>query len=1163
MLLKKVEWADLKSLPESEALKPVGLGESKTATPGGTSTPASAPYPTISADGDNIYPPGVWTRVWTSQQERQVGQRDGEWTMLKDAFSGVGVPGRPQPSNFTNCGFRLRFRGQRIKDEFIPQINLQSAAAGSWNLFVEPSGSKLQIRKARPGAGFPILAEIRLQRKLREPSREYVMEFYTIGRTLIGRIDDETVTAQMDEAPAAGTCGLYGANNDFFRDMHFLNLDGVPEAEALKLAGVRASQDQAAPPAWQRIDFAPLDNALVVSKHKNASKEGDLLLLRQYDTWPARENQTVKDGAVRTTFVLGASPGSEQVVTRVGNGRQYQARLWPDKISFGDFGGTRANQLTDLKKFPIPGGLKPGAEVTLQLASIGAHHFVWWNGQLLGSVDDGSVTNAGVLAIQATSGRFKSMEWLSLDGLPEAEALKLVGVAGSGGTAPPTASWMPAFGKPLEQLATADGSRTIQDGWLVVHNGLPPAKVSFARGMARVRLGWLEQTKLVKFAVSDTGIELEINVANKGVALHRWIGTGIEPNAPSLQPPIPLTPGAEVDLQIAWINGRIYAWVEGQLVGSQPLLPEKSRVSNVALFHDKPDQQFRIRNFELLNLDGLPESEALKLAGASDVSVVYPPGQWTKVLPMLQGLPDGPVKEASRIDTFREREGWMVPLEVKGGDLFDARASGRDAIVRATFRYEADANHFPQLAARSTGKSPWSHYIVRLSPDGSGAKLLLHDERKAASTSNERTLGEVRFARPFTPDESYTMELAVIGRRLIARCQGQIIGDVTDAQISEGVPGIRAGAPFRDWEVMNLDGLPEAEVLKLTGVDAGSVSASPNLQASKPSAATPPWQRFDFGTLDATSVASGHRYSSKEGGMLLLRKDEMWAPPDHALVRNGAVRATFVWGAVPSGERLVTRMDDARQYYVRVWKDNLTFCFHDYQNGQRREKELKAFPFAPDWTQGSEVTLQLASIGRMHFVWLNGKLLGSVEDDAFMEPGQLAIQATDGRFKSMEWLSLDGLPEAEALKLASVSPSGESFHTFGGHRYQFVPGAISWADAEAKAGQMGGHLVTITSKEEDEWLKQAFFRQDSASDSFVIHLGGKREGGQWAWITGEPFVYVGWLPGEPNSPASAHTLQYLIGKGNLGWDDRPDQLGDDHVRGFIVEWDDDGKTTEK
>jgi hypothetical protein len=55
---------------------------------------------------------------------------------------------------------------------------------------------------------------------------------------LFGRINDQTVTCTVDDGDRTGNLTVVGANKIPFRDLEVLNLDGLPEAEALKLVGV-------------------------------------------------------------------------------------------------------------------------------------------------------------------------------------------------------------------------------------------------------------------------------------------------------------------------------------------------------------------------------------------------------------------------------------------------------------------------------------------------------------------------------------------------------------------------------------------------------------------------------------------------------------------------------------------------------------------------------------------------------------------------------------------------------------------------------------------------------------------------------------------------------------------------------------------------------------
>jgi hypothetical protein len=137
-----------------------------------------------------------------------------------------------------------------------------------------------------------------------------------------------------------------------------------------------------------------------------------------------------------------------------------------------------------------------------------------------------------------------------------------------------------------------------------------------------------------------------------------------------------------------------------------------------------------------------------------------------------------------------------------------------------------------------------------------------------------------------------------------------------------------------------------------------------------------------------------------------------------------------------------------------------------------------------------------------------------------------------------------------------------------GHFYEafFVPGGIDWEGANSTAIEKGGYLATITSPEENTFV----FSLVSGNNDFwipVVHsknpsfiygegpwLGGYCLSGNWQWVTGEPFTYSNWAPGEPSTRRDEDRLQFfgygiLIGS---RWNDQPYM---DPMKGYIVEYD--------
>ncbi len=114
----------------------------------------------------------------------------------------------------------------------------------------------------------------------------------------------------------------------------------------------------------------------------------------------------------------------------------------------------------------------------------------------------------------------------------------------------------------------------------------------------------------------------------------------------------------------------------------------------------------------------------------------------------------------------------------------------------------------------------------------------------------------------------------------------------------------------------------------------------------------------------------------------------------------------------------------------------------------------------------------------------------------------------------------------EALKTASHDS-----------RYEVVKEDISWQDANTKALEKGGHLITITSQEE---MDQASQLAQSAGLKYVwmggyTSINGSETYGHW--ITGEPFEYTSWYPGEPsrNDQDGANEMYLMLWNVNDAW----------------------------
>lgn len=135
--------------------------------------------------------------------------------------------------------------------------------------------------------------------------------------------------------------------------------------------------------------------------------------------------------------------------------------------------------------------------------------------------------------------------------------------------------------------------------------------------------------------------------------------------------------------------------------------------------------------------------------------------------------------------------------------------------------------------------------------------------------------------------------------------------------------------------------------------------------------------------------------------------------------------------------------------------------------------------------------------------------------------------------------------------------------------YRFVKAddLVAWDVAASDASNLGGHLATITTPDENQFIVDNFdglgsgqawiglFQNTSSPDY-------SEPGGGWEWVTQEPFNWNNWTPGEPNNSGKGEQSEEW---GNI-WltgGDQPNYIGfwNDNVLldvnrsdSYLIEW---------
>ncbi|RXT25467.1 hypothetical protein B5P46_15440 [Rhizobium leguminosarum] len=182
------------------------------------------------------------------------------------------------------------------------------------------------------------------------------------------------------------------------------------------------------------------------------------------------------------------------------------------------------------------------------------------------------------------------------------------------------------------------------------------------------------------------------------------------------------------------------------------------------------------------------------------------------------------------------------------------------------------------------------------------------------------------------------------------------------------------------------------------------------------------------------------------------------------------------------------------------------------------------------------------------------------------------VRAADGLYSSpaaRRYLRKDfeGLETDERVwKVIDCAPREEKVYgSLQGHMYAVMYSqSTTWKLADLAAKRCGGHLATITSKEENDFIVLLFSKDDRLVDSeydasrnetnrhgpwigLIQDESGREPKGSWRWVTGETMTFTKWLRDMPNEhkPGDDFGMYYANASGKRdpkelrvdSWDD--------------------------
>jgi hypothetical protein len=126
----------------------------------------------------------------------------------------------------------------------------------------------------------------------------------------------------------------------------------------------------------------------------------------------------------------------------------------------------------------------------------------------------------------------------------------------------------------------------------------------------------------------------------------------------------------------------------------------------------------------------------------------------------------------------------------------------------------------------------------------------------------------------------------------------------------------------------------------------------------------------------------------------------------------------------------------------------------------------------------------------------------------------------------------EGLPGVQVSLYSRITPNLQGFTSqtnFNGHSYYRSTSSKPWTEAKVDCQLMGGHLVTITSAAENNFVYTTW-------PSGWIGFTDEVTEGTFKWVTGEAVTYTNWNNGEPNNSGNEDYTQFV---GGGRWNDLP------------------------
>lgn len=107
--------------------------------------------------------------------------------------------------------------------------------------------------------------------------------------------------------------------------------------------------------------------------------------------------------------------------------------------------------------------------------------------------------------------------------------------------------------------------------------------------------------------------------------------------------------------------------------------------------------------------------------------------------------------------------------------------------------------------------------------------------------------------------------------------------------------------------------------------------------------------------------------------------------------------------------------------------------------------------------------------------------------------------------------------QQQIIPIAKSTRTTQLFFIFNGHQYLRIDQGMTWLEAKAYCERLGGHLVTITSKEEQAAVEPLIEKGTQNQYWLGAQRVDHNDVNSWKWVTDEPWSYTNWSYCEPTN----------------------------------------------